>query len=281
MRSIFHMYVRGLACVPALALLLWSGPASGALLGEADGFPGASFGDEPSVQQLLDSLTDAPGGVDAVLDQSDTELFRPASTSAEISLLFEVAGNRDLNRFGLYSADDPDQRLVIFGGEADPLAQATVSFLDGGVQVQREGSTWNLDGIGDSFGFFLENPRDGSIFFSQPALNGGAVQALVYSGHASASLQVHPLRAAEAFTATDFLLAFEDLPFGSSDRDFNDLIVRIANIRPAGSATSVPEPRAVALLGLAVTCLWGLRHRPDAGRTAQSGHSLLSSPRGE
>jgi len=56
-------------------------------------------------------------------------------------------------------------------------------------------------------------------------------------------------------TADSYLLAWEDLAQGSSDKDFNDAIYLVTKVHP------IPEPMSMMLLGSGLVGLFGLRRK--------------------
>jgi len=236
----------------ALAVLLFSAaPAFGAPINPNRPLI-PSIGSEPSLQDLFDTLTPIPGTIDAVDDQTGVALFAPSGPSAATTLLFEVAGHRNINEFGIYSATDPEIQATIFSGPDSPNLQQAITFnSDGSVDIDGE----STDGFGDGFGFYLRNTKTGDLFFSEDDLNEGLTpHALIYQGDGRTTLEL-PGAEPSLFEITQFLVAFEDLPFGG-DTDYQDLVVHVNNVQPL---VQTPEPASALLLGCGILLLGARR----------------------
>ncbi len=190
-----------------------------------------------SLQSILNHYTT---GGPQVNTNNDTgyDLFTNTGDNATGSFLFSVAGFAPHNTFGLYKAGDPNTKIQLFGGGTSGGAESAVKFLaNGAVQV---GNTV-VNNFGRDFGFYLNGP--GGTFFSQNGLNGGKQQAMVYKGTGT---QFNIGGKAIDFDPSKYLVAFEDVNFLSSDKDYNDLVVVVSGVR---SSKDVPEP--ALMLGMA------------------------------
>ena len=220
-----------------------------------------SNGSEPTLQQVLDSITPGgPGSIDAVEDQIDNAIFRSFGDDSAARMVIELAGFAGKNTFGIYSFTNPSRRATIFNGAATSGDVATIVFDDSGdVAVQVGGrATMFADlfapGGDHDFGFFMTTPQH-RAFFTEDSRNPlGRPQALIYQG--DDRTQVNVAGNAQTFDSDDFIIAFEDLAYASSDRDFQDMVVLVQSIMP------VPAPGAAAL-GVLGLCLAGwIRRRP-------------------
>ncbi|MEQ8467132.1 PEP-CTERM sorting domain-containing protein [Coleofasciculus sp. E1-EBD-02] len=245
-------------CLSSIATVGTTLVAFGTVMTCGNGALAASINNRPiptiptgtSLQDTLDGITISDPGIDVVNDQSPFALFDNTSSGGAIgTLVAEIAGLKDQNKFGLYSASNPENKVVIFDGLVSPDSpspQAFITFLaDGSVKVNGGNS---FAGFGGSFGFYLEN--DNNTFYTEDSLNNGNPQALVYQGDNVTELKLDGLDSG-TFVDTEFIFAFEDLPFSNSDKDYNDSVVHISGIKPA----AVPEP--MTILGSALALGFG------------------------
>lgn len=129
-------------------------------------------------------------------------------------LVLEIAGLRDGNAFGYYNRANPTEQVVLFAGlDAPPAAVTFNPFATHG---------WV------EYGFFLTSTTN--TFFSESSLNTGTE-----SGRQHFAFFQGPGGA--------YFIGVEDLPLGTSDRDYNDMAIRVQR-------QAVPEPTTTALLGL-------------------------------
>ena len=204
-----------------------------------------------ALPMTLGDITGNPAHTET--DTTD-ELFQLTDTSGVLDdatafLMFEMAGNADYNSFGIYDAYGS---LEIFGGSVDPLSAATLSWDVGTGQVGILGTGASATIDSTAFGFYIDTRNDGR-FFSESALNGG--EDYMYSFNVGAS--GYP----DMFGA-NFVLAFEDLVDYHTDYDYNDMVVGISDIRPIDgptTTTTVPEPMTMAMMGLGLAGMIGMR----------------------
>jgi hypothetical protein len=214
---------------------------------------------EATLQEVFNAITSGGPGIHAVNDQVPSALFARSDQPAVASFIVEIAGFAPLNRFGIYSSNDSTNRALIFGGSDSGGSQAMISFLASG-QVFVNGSEV-ATGFGGSFGFYIHTPQ-GRTFFTEDSLNGGNPQALIYQGDNATEITLPGLAPLE-FTDEAFIVAFEDLRFRSSDRDYNDLVVLVG---PMKGATPVPEPHSAIVFGVGAVIVGAVVRRKRADR---------------
>lgn len=237
--------MRTIMITAATTLLAVSGMANAAFV--------ASTGND--VQVRLDNLgATLDVNADQIPDSADSQwMLAGPGTSYTFTIILELAGKSRVNTFGIYDTSDPGNYIELFTGLDSASAQTSLSIAaDGSVFIA--GADTGKDLSGQQFGYYLGRPAP--LFFSDSSLNpGNADQMAAFRGNDSDSLTLPSPLGNTLFRSRDFIVAFEDLPYASSDKDLNDLVLFIQ------SAREVPAPGSLALLGLGLSCLGVIRLR--------------------
>src|SRR5262245_34643327 len=93
-------------------------------------------GSEPTLQQVFGSLVrpSAPSAPNRCLDDGSDAQWQTVGTSS-VTIVIELAGFANENRFGIYDVLDPSnpaRQFQLFGGSAGAGSQATITFTPSG-----------------------------------------------------------------------------------------------------------------------------------------------------
>lgn len=163
-----------------------------------------------------------------------------ASGSSVATIVLELAGFADQNILGVYDIYNPTHTVQLFGGAASSGSSVLLSFDDTGL-VYRNFASTGVNFGGTYFGYYLQTPDN--IFYSQAFLNpNGSDQMVAFQGDGD-RIKL-PGKLPGVWGSSSYILAWEDLAYDSSDRDFDDFVVYVESV------TAVPEPGTLALFGL-------------------------------
>ena len=261
MNTIKYLGVAGLAAVglfatQAFATTCPTAPGTGTQTQGAPvciapvGTDGAGTG----LQALLDGITQSgTPNIDVYHGQTSPSAYWSTSASGlgENRIMFEIAGYANTNSFGIFDPTNTQNRLELFGGPAGHNAATTLMWNGDG-----SFTAYYLDGSGDSatatfgatnlFGYYLDNGH-GEVFYSVLGLNSdGTPHMVAYQGNGQTRLDNVKTGQYATFGISDYILAWEDLPFGASDLDYNDFVVMVESVHP------VPEPATLGMFGFGV-----------------------------
>jgi hypothetical protein len=210
----------------------------------------------PGNETSLDTLFNAPGTgwikSGTTLDVNGSEQTTSAawqiggSSGSFEKIIIEIAGNKNLNSFGIYDILNPNTRLEVFSGSDSATSDSTVRYGNNQFSADN-GLTWTTFGS-KNFGWYLDTTSAGGpIFYSDHNLNaGGSHQMVAFQGDGNREVNFFGDINSTTWLTNEWVLAWEDLPyFNGSDKDFNDFVVTVESVRPA----PVPEPTTLALLG--------------------------------
>jgi hypothetical protein len=220
-------------------------------------------GGETSLQSVINSLYQSSGcptcapvssapNVDTDQYQQDRYWSIEASGIAAATVIIEIAGNANSNTFGIYDGGTGNT-VQLFGGPADNADQALVSISESGqvavLYLQRDANTGYLTGgnyWSSGSGYFSQNQfgyylgTGGGTFYSDPSRNPGAEDQMV-AFQGDGDLIKLPGNKAGGWGSSSYILAWEDLQYSASDKDFNDFVVYVESVN------GVPEPGSLAL----------------------------------
>jgi hypothetical protein len=156
-------------------------------------------------------------------------------------MLLEVAGHAPLNTFGIFQ---------------EGQAGITYTQIFAGGDSSTVNNTKSLSIPGGQFGFYLE--FQGTYFYSVASKNAGGYDQLVtYQGPFGGVTTV----GGQLWNQNSYLLAWEDLPYANSDKDYNDMVLMI-RVQDRPDDRKVPDNGSTALLiGFGLLTLVGMRRK--------------------
>lgn len=205
--------------------------------------------------------------VNPYTQQAQTPFWSVTGSSGSVStILLQIAGDANNYTYGIFDPTNINNKLAIFTDAPNQWSATLSVFTNGGYSINDPNTPQITFGETNRFGFYLTNNETGLTFYSLPSLNetggdlypDGTPHMVAYQGNDKGHIREMGNRPGGLWDSGEFIMAWEDLPFGSSDLDYNDFVVLTESVHP------VPEPAVLGMFGLgllAIAMAAGLRRR--------------------
>ncbi|MDX9835393.1 MAG: DUF4114 domain-containing protein [Desulfobulbus sp.] len=189
---------------------------------------------------------------DQVINDSYWTVSEGTLSGSWATLLIEIAGNKDSNTFGIY--DQSGNIYQLMDGVSSPYDKISMTWnpktdLFSAVFWGTDGpitAIWENETLDQVFGFYIGTKEEN--FYSDSTWNPeGQDQMVAYKGTGTNGLSVG-----------HYIIAFEDMQYNTSDKDFNDMVLLVESVNPA---TPVPEPATTLLFGAGLAGLAAMSRR--------------------